>query len=402
MELANLFWKHPLGDTFKVPCHHFEVAVTDTVPVSVPTSIEVKQQHPHDELEVTVPVKIELKQQHGPHSVTPPKPEKWPPMVPGPPEVSVPCVHLAAEASFAKLTKEIPCMHLTLDVKTETKNVPIYTVRLQHPEGHDSALRGPCVHLLLPSMTDPTRRIVFFSDDANFQRIASELVDLLVSRLHVRNVGVGTRPLLFFFREALHGNPTDANDPFWSHYDPALHAIQITRNPEKMDYVAVRATLCHELGHAIVGQRCVQVATRLGPHKLKEARDPGTAMCEGWADFVELALTRSSREQPAGESACDPAVPRTTDIEYNIMMILWDLYDTARQFRGPHGSIGLIPDNDPAVFSFEELFGVFSPSLDTLPAGPVIWSIEDYLRRLKTMHPDRASAIDAVRAMHLA
>lgn len=76
----------------------------------------------------------------------------------------------------------------------------------------------------------------FFSGDETFQRIATEQVDLLFNKLHVRNIGAAHRPLLLFFREPVRGNASDATDPFWSHYNPALHSIQVTRRPDPVDY----------------------------------------------------------------------------------------------------------------------------------------------------------------------
>ena len=364
MKFANLLWQHPTGDTIKVPCCHLEVVQTSTVDIPVPTKIEITKKHDHD-------------------TVSGPFGDKH----------------------------DVPCLHLDASVTTETMKIPIYEVKPKHPEGDDSPVPIPCMHPLIPEAIDTTRHLVFFTDDAKYQAIATELVDKLRDKLHVRSVGRSSRPLLFFFREAVNGNPSDSNDPFWSHYDPYLHAIQVTRNPNGIDYNYIRSVLSHELGHAIVGQSCVQVPNEGDPHSTKKPSHLGEAMSEGWADFVTLALKQEGRGTPnlyafgLDFERRDPNVPKTKDIEYNIMCILWDLYDiSTSQTRGRF--VRPIPDDDPAnteatSFLFEQLYGVFSPSLDTLPAGPVIWDIDNYLSRLKTLYPDRSTVIDQVRALHL-
>lgn len=140
-------------------------------------------------------------------------------------------------------------------------------------------------------------------------------------------------------------------------------------------------------------------------------------MSEGWADFVQVALSRDGRAtpgRPTGGSSFsfenrDAGVPKTKDIEYNVMCLLWDLFDTATTHTlniAGTPTVIAVPDDDPAstpatAFLFEELYGVFSPSLQTLPAGPTIWDIDDYLSRLKAEYPGRASSVDGVRALHL-
>ena len=367
MEFANLFWQHPEGDSFKVPCQHLQTVQTGSVNINVPTKIDVGTQHSDD--------------------------GKW----------RAPTGH----------EYTIPCLHWNTNITMGTAQVPTYELRPQHLDGDDSPVRGPCLHALTPSAVDNNRRLLFFTDDAQYQAIATELVDKLRNELHVRTVGSSARPLLLFFREAVRGNPNDSTDPFWSHYDPFLHAIQITRDPNGINYDSVRTVLSHELGHAIVGQSCVQIPNEGDPHAMKTPSHPGEAMSEGWADFVRVALGRTGRGTPhspfAGASfeERDPAVLLTTDIEYNILCLLWDLYDvqTVVHMRPPRID-RVVADDDAAAteataFSFEELFGVFSPSLDTLPAGPTIWDIHNYLGRLRTMFPDRAGVVDAVRAVHV-
>lgn len=356
---ANLLWQHPTGDPVTVNCIHFEPQIGWTN-IQVPTKIEITQQHDHDRVGV----------------------------------VDVPCVHLDPKITYG-----------TMSVPNSFNLIP------QHPAGDSSPVPAPCAHPLTPARVDVGRHIVFFTDDAKYQTMAIDLVDQLQTRLHVRTVGSTARPLLFFFREAVNGDPDDATDPFWSHYDPALHAIQVTRSPSPIDYGRVQRTLAHELGHAIVGQSCVQIPNESDPHSMKNPSHPGEAMSEGWAHFVRACLFRNNRSTPSGSffvpdyEKRDTTVPKTRDIEYNILCVLWDLYDIAgSRFQGGMGL--LVPDDDPAksaatAFSFEELFGLFSPSLDTLPAGPVIWDIDNYLSRLKATYPDRASSVDGVRTVHL-
>jgi hypothetical protein len=225
MALANLLWQHPTGDPVWVPCSHLSLTQTGSFSLDVPTKVDLEPLHqPND-------------------GMTPLGP--------------------------------IPCIHLKPVVTMSTTSIPKYEVTAQHPNGHDSGTVAPCAHPMLPCLLDSARGLVFFTDDAQFQQVTVELVDDLRGRLHVRTVGAGTRPLLLFFREAVRGNADDDTDPFWSHYDPALHAIQITRRPGAVNYDDVRSTLRHELGHAIVGQSCVQVPNEGDPHSLKRPSHPG-------------------------------------------------------------------------------------------------------------------------------
>jgi hypothetical protein len=359
MAFANLFWQHPTGDRVMVPCSHLGVVQSGTTSISAPTNIEIIKQHDHD-------------------TVT----------------------------DVFGVSHDVPCLHLDAKITSAPMSIPSYEVRPQHPGGDDSPVSAPCVHPLAPAHVDTARHIIFFTDDKKYQGVATDLIDRLLTRLHVRTMGGTSRPLLFFFREAVNGNPNDATDPFWSHYDSSLHAIQITRNSAVVNYDNVRSTLAHELGHALVGQSCVRIPNEGDPHSMKSPSHPGEAMSEGWADFVQIAVSRDDRSAPGPAfdyEKRDMSVPKTNDIEYNILCLLWDLYDVFT--KGPQG-FGIM-DDDPAsslktAFSFEDLFGVFSPSLETLPAGPVIWDIDNYLSRLKATYPDRAAVVDSVRALHIA
>lgn len=374
---ANLFWQHPEGDAVKVPCRHLELVATGTTDISAPTKIEVSTKH-NDDGEWIDP----LGNSH-----------------------------------------KLPCLHWDVKTTTGTVQIPVYQLRPQHSAGDDSPELAPCIHPLAPVSFDAARNIVFYTNDQGFRTIATELVDRLRDRLHVRSLGTPSRPLLLFFREPVNGDPDDNTDPFWNHYNSVFHAIQITRDPNgdyssvtASGYNSVRWQLPHELGHAIVGQSCIQAVNEGDPHSMKTSSHPGEAMSEGWANFVRVALSQDGRATPVTVmpqdfEKRDTSVPKQNDIEYNIMCILWDLYDVSTTRRARVGAGGMsavmaVKDDDPAntdatSFSFEQLFGVFSPSLNTLPAGPIIWDVDSYLSRLKAMFPDRSSVIDAVRAIHL-
>lgn len=351
--MANLFWTHPNGDSVMLPCTHPVVAHPAGHPGVVPCIHPRVQAHPGGD---TVRV--------------------------GPTSRTVPCIHWVSPHPGGDAVTT-PCPH----------------VGLLHPGG-DPGPAGPCLHPLTPVDAAPADGLLFFTDDASLQRFARDAVALL-RKLDVNPVA--PRPLSIFSRAPLNGTPVRSDDPFWSHYEPDTHAIQIA--PE---HAATAAVLNHELGHAILGHRCVRIASAGGAHGATDSLDPGTAMSEGWADFVAAVLTNTLLTQRgraqvhatfgtpllAGldlETRPAAIVPDPA-VEYCVAATLWDLYDT-QQEPGP--------DPDTERFTFAQLYGVFAVTPSTIPQGPVIQHVDDYLERLKLQFPNRADRIDAIKRRNL-
>lgn len=343
--MANLFWEHPDGDTVTIPCVH------------------LVQQHPGGDTEL-VPCTHSVPAHPGGHTT---------------PVGTVPCGHLvpAHPAGDAVIH---PCTHLVA----------------QHPGGHPAA-GGPCVHPLTPVRVDTDLNLVFYTDDATLQDAALAGA----ARLRALGVEIGRpRPLNVFARPPLRGNPDDAQDPFWSHYDPGTHSIQVTwRTPA--DYPRLIDTLYHEMGHALLGHRCVQIATANGPHTLTQPSTPGVALSEGWAHLVALAIRFRPDETPTSYKGMDweertSTVPLDPNIEYNVACALWDLLDLG---SGAADTVTIqigsrvIALRERVTMPFADLFRVYSPSLATLADGPIIPDVQNYLMRLSQNHPGRAWGI---------
>jgi hypothetical protein len=159
----------------------------------------------------------------------------------------------------------------------------------------------------------------------------------------------------------------------------------------------LKAALRHEMGHALMGHRCVQLATQGGPHGITQQLDPGTAMSEGWADFVAVVLGNArGAVAPAymGMNWETQSVAPQPNVEYCVGCCLWDLYDT-------HADLG-----DTAgvaeQFSFKQLFGVFSPNFQTLLDGPVINGVKEYLHRLAEIYPAKRAQIASIALRNVA
>jgi hypothetical protein len=296
----------------------------------------------------------------------------------------------------------VPCIHFvqehpggdTVRIGPATTVVPCRHWRQAHPNGDPGPL-APCAHPVDPVELAPGYGVVFYTRDATIRRATFDGIDAL------RNLGVVwgpfQRPLSIFSRNKLDPNASSVDDPFRSHYAASGHAIQILPSaPFK------RQSLLHELGHALIGQGCPRITGKGGKHRMFDETRPGTALSEGWAHFVALAIENhraANRLEYRGITEWERRrreVPKSTKIEYNVATALWDLYDTAptADMRGR--------TEEEAAFSFKELFGVFSPTLQTLLNGPEIPNVDDYLKRLKNNHPDRTERVDQVRDMHLA
>jgi hypothetical protein len=237
--------------------------------------------------------------------------------------------------------------------------------------------------------------LVFYTNNQELINAARD------AALKLRSLGVEIgqpRQLHIFNQAPMFGDPTNSNDPMWSHYNPSMHAVQIMQG-RPLD------TLFHEMGHAILGHKCVETPGG-GPHDMFKPSLPGVAMSEGWGHFVALVIKQTSRSEPAptyknlewetrltNVPDTGASIPKDPNIEYNVGCTLWDLFDTRVETAGSGGG-------DLVGFSFAELLKVYSPTLQTLLNGPINWSLDDYLQRLKNNNPSRSARIDQVRKLN--
>ncbi len=224
----------------------------------------------------------------------------------------------------------------------------------------------------------------FYTDDEFIQETAIEAAQKL-SSLGVDLISP-LRPLLIFHREALENG--DGSDPFWSHYSPLFHSIQVMRK-DGFTEGEYRDTLRHEIGHALIGNSPINFYG-LGSHSIKQpASSYALAMTEGWAQFVALVLTYPpNTEGPIMYQGLDwetLSISPNGKIEYCVGAFLWDLFDHMRVHfqRNRHGLFR--PEFPDEFFSlgFAEIFKVFSPSLNAVVNGPWISSVWDFAERLK-------------------
>lgn len=332
----NLFWTHPTGDPSTEPCRDLVRPHENHGVATRPCTCEPVHPHRYD---VIFGQKVDCR--------------CWAPPHPDGHQEAIPC-----------LCPSVPA----------------------HPEGHP----GPdvaCIHPLEPAGHSFSGNLVFYTNDSVIQSAAVTAVNRIRSLSGV-NV-LNPRPLNIFHRHAIGPDPLDPKEPFRTSYHPDSHSIQVVRN--NFTDAMLSQAVYHEMGHAILGHRCVRLLPAPTEHKQCEATTPARAMSEGWADFVAMAimgvpeLLGMNYEYPVG---CWYKVfaPRT-DIDYFVACCLWDLFDGTRE--------------DPAQISFQELFRVYSPTLQTLANGPVIGSINDYLQRLKQNHPGKADQIEKVRITNL-
>lgn len=269
-------------------------------------------------------------------------------------------------------------------------------MHLEHPNG--DTITTPCIHLMPVVRRVPELNLVFYTAEPAIQ------AETIAAAQRLKNLGVsiGTplRPLNIFNRPPVHGNPDDATDPFWSHYNTAFHSIQITQRPGPLNVAAMRDTLHHEMGHATLGHSLVQITNEGQVHSITTPTSPGEAMSEGWAHFVALAIRFGPDEPNPAYSGMqwgvrDANVPRSPDIEYNVGCMLWDLLDNTVE-PPRRGQAGF----DNLALQFGEMFRVCSPTLQTIPNGPIIPNVANYLQRLANNNPLIAPRIEAVRQLN--
>ena len=208
-----------------------------------------------------------------------------------------------------------------------------------------------------------------------------------IARLEFLGVSLITplRPLQIFHRAALENG--NGEDPFWSHYSPLYHSVQVLRTPG-MSRESKRNTLHHELGHALIGNTLVNHFAG-GSHQLTVPADNfALAMSEGWAHFVALVLQFSSRESKPEHRGLNwetISVEPNGKVEYCVGAFLWDLFDRTSLFDVVKNKNPLRRgrSDDAVTLRFEQIFSVYSPNLSALTYGPWISSVWDFADRLK-------------------
>lgn len=400
---AILFWEHARGDTLTLPCPHVVFDHPGGDRVMVPCTHGVAQAHPAGD-PLTTPC-MHLVQLHpGGHPMTVPCTHGLTQAHPGGDRigfVTIPCIHVSTvhpagdtvTMPCPHLTQQhpggdvtyLPCTHLSLvHPEGDPLTVPCVHARQQHPEGHPGPPL-PCTHPLPVVRSEFGGGLRFYTDEPKVQEWMIQIVQgLLDLGLNVMSV----RPLHVFHREALNGEPDDNLDPFWSHYNPLFHSIQLTKGHSDNDNLS---TAMHEMGHALLGHS-IPNHFAAGPHSgttpnlnADNSLNMGLAMSEGWADFVALVLEDrldfGSAEYAEGVLE-DPTLTPNPATDRCVAAALWDLYDpTGKDSDGP----------DRVMLPFGELFRVYSPTLETLVDGPVIGSIYAFAERVKKNNPRNRS-----------
>jgi hypothetical protein len=370
----GLYWTHPDGDPTTVPCVHVVAQHPQGDTITTPCTHPPVQQHPNGD-PVTTPC-VHMVQQHPGGDVHQAFGRSW----------TTPCIHFVQQHPNGDTTT-VPCIHLVQPhPQGDQHTIPCTHLSRKHPNG-DTGPNVPCSHPLPVVREVASLGLRFFTNDAALQQATIDAVTTLKGL----GVNVGSpRRLDIFKRPPINGDPNDNTDPFWSHYDPVAHAIQITEGHSHDDDVE---TIHHELGHAIVGQKCIQILTGGKPHTIDGPTDPGEAMSEGWADFIAVMLGNARTAPMPLYKGMDwerrsTGVPKDPKIEYNVGCTLWDLFDTVRTNN----------ETDGMAVGFSELFKVYSPTLATLTAPPLIRDIDDYLTRFGANNPSLTKAAKAIRA----
>lgn len=396
--VRNPFWTHPLGDPTTLPCTHLAPQHPGGDTITVPCT-HVQQQHPAGD-PVQMPCTHIVPEHPQGHTMRVPCTHGFVQQHPAGDRIGivmVPCVHVSTRhpegdsvtvpCTHMKLahpdgdTHMLPCPHVGL---THPNGDPVTTpcvhMQIEHPDGH----RGPnvpCAHPMQVVRKVFDGRLVFYTDDAEIQHAAIRAVRAL------QNLGVDPtkpRPLSIFHHPPINGNPNDNRDPMWSHYQPVMHYFQLIAGRPNADNIG---TLLHEMGHAILGHS-IPNHFAFGPHNSRQVAMgpdgnpwPALAMSEGWAEFVGLVIaTQGPVPNPRFNVASfeTVSIPPNPNIEYCVTCALWDLFDANAEEQ---------PNPDRVSLSFQELFRVYSPTLETLSSGPVVTSVGDFMERLKRNHP---------------
>lgn len=334
---ALLFLQHPLGDATTVPCIHLGF------------------EHEYDVVKGPCLHGLRLKHPEGDTVQTPLG------------TVTVPCIHAEPIHPQGDDVK-VPCVHL----------VP------KHPDGH-AGPKMPCSHPMPVVREEFGGLVKFYTGDTVIQKATMEAVEAF----HAQGLIIASpvRPLQVFHRAPLEDGSSD--DPFWSHYSPLHHSIQVMRRTNQSDD-AVLETLRHELGHALLGHTPVNHYVG-GSHTLTDPADSyALAMSEGWAHFVALFLTHARTEDQVDYRGLDwetPSGDPDGKVEYRVGCFLWDLFDTLKSTitNTPIGMARFTTsdDDDSPDLEFAELYSVYAPDLVAVMNGPWVSSVWDYADRLK-------------------
>lgn len=304
----------------------------------------------------------------------------------------VPCIHRGPQHP-AGHHRRLECLHRVLEHPEGHRVGPLVRPcehwKTEHPDGHQGPLE-PCLHVVAqhpggdPGPRVPCRHrrgrvaadldlgLDFYTSDGTLQEAARQAA----RRLRERGVEIGRPRALSLFRNQRFTGP-DGKDVWATHYNPVLHAIQISQ-----DSTNPVESLQHEMGHATLGHRCVKILGG-GPHAMDKEVPPGLALSEGWANFIALVVRNPDLRAVAGfykgqnweMGHLDKKFPYSKNNEFRVGCILWDLHDANHD--GP----------DDVSLAFRTMFQVYSPTLQTLAHGPAIPSLDDYLARLVKLEP---------------
>ncbi len=426
---ANPFWEHPYGDEAgRTPCKHLRKQHPggDLAPCPCPKSLQHpggdekkiecvhrKLLHPDGDEEKVPCVHRNLdgSAKHGDGDTARKPCGHWVKDHPDGDRETVPCTHWVTKHPDGEPGTNVPCTHLTAE----------------HRDG-DAVLK-PCGHRLGKVASDSDPPVDFYTDDAAVTAGVRDGVKKL------KELGVKfkwPRPLCVFYREPINGNPDDNNDPFWSHCNMVDSVLVVTKDPS--DWLAkngpmtkgdrtnwfesrkrgLQVTIRHELGHAIVGYKCVLAMADFSPHSLFMEQSAGGAISEGWADFVAVALlsdrgaldaaykgwtvedgeTLTKAQKPDGSEV---EVKATQKVEFRVMCFLWDCYDTASSTAAR----GRTTRDETLQLKFDEIFAAWSPSGETLLNSPLMPDARSFMNRLANNKPDLKTELERVFEVHM-
>lgn len=349
-ESEKLFLQHPNGHEMTIPCTHLVQQHPNGDTLTVPCTHGFRQVHPAGDLIDT----------HTPLG-----------------RVRVPCIHVEPIHPNGDTIK-VPCTHIVQ----------------QHPEGHPGPII-PCTHLMEVVRSEFGGSLLFYTDNSVIQTGVMEAVD----RLNTFGVKLlSLRPLHIFHRRPL--STGDGSDPFWSHYSPVFHSIQVI-DDGRSDSSKLE-TLRHEIGHALVGNQIINFYAGDIHYLTQEASSYALAMAEGWAHFVALVLTHDPSEGRnvvyKGENWETLRITPNGKVEYCVGSCLWDLFDTAgtRLIKTRFGPIKIRDQDESLTIAFSEIFRVYSPTLETIFFGPWISNVWDFLERIKANNSDNATLVGLI------
>lgn len=406
---ANPAWEHPVGDAKKVPCVHRKKRHPEGCP---PPCLHPPVQQHRDGDDGTVPCTHWDLKHPGGHDTG----KKGPccHFKHGVPEhrngdtIFEPCGHWILRHPGGDPAK-VPCVHLVVPhPEGDGGKMPCPHLDPEHPGGDDGYV--PCVHSIPEKRREKDPPVTFHFDDFEIQQWVLEgYSKLLKQGIKLR----WPRALHVYRREPIKGDPDDNSDPFWSHYDGVQHVMVVTKDPARYTPPAgqdrklqLRLTVYHEMGHSLFQDRCVQIKSTFGRHWIFKESNPGLAMSEGWGYFISMVLEyeRNAAKAPdgfgtdwegaeqvltMGKGEKSYEVPFSKRVEFRVAAVLWDLYDTHAE------------GTDACAIDFRKLYAVFSPSMETLKAGPLVRDLEDYLARLKKNEPGESDRIDRVKSHNL-